>query len=388
MQKQNKNCITSKNCNVAFFSILLWDALKVTINITERKLTEEESKFSEEQFRTLAFGTSQIIWVIGPNGRVSREQSNPSWERFTGQKKEETLDLGMLNAMHPEDRERVKQIWLKAVNSRTTYQAEYRLRRYDGEYRWVAAKGAPIINSDGSVREWFGTSTDITDQKNAEMAARESEIKFQNLWESNWDAQILCFPPEWKLIGGNAAAVKLFGAENTTDLATLTPNDLSPERQPDGELSATKAPKMIEKALRDGASLFEWTHQLRDGQVLTCEVQLTRITVNGQTGVQATVRDVTKRKEAEKKLQDSEERFRTLALSSSHIVWSCGPDGKVGREHFNETWQKFTGANVEDYLGIGWLQWMHPDDHQHLMQKWTHAVETKTPFEDEYRLRR
>ena len=121
---------------------------------------------------------------------------------------------------------------------------------------------------------------------------------------------MLCFPPEFKLIGGNAAAVALFGARDATHLASMSPGDLSPEHQPDGELSATKAPRLHGQALSQGSAFFEWTHRRPDETVFVAEVQLTRITLEGVTGVQASVRDITERKVAEAELKRTSEALK------------------------------------------------------------------------------
>lgn len=159
----------------------------------------------------------------------------------------------------------------------------------------------PERNEQGRVIGFFSASLDITDLKAAEAALRESEAKFRDLWESNRDAQVLCFPSEFRLTGGNEAAVTLFGARDADHLATLKPQDLSPIRQPDGELSSIKAQRMIDRAITEGSNFFEWTHWV-SGKEVPCEVSLTRLSIKGMTGVQATVRDITLRKQAEAKL--------------------------------------------------------------------------------------
>ena len=90
----------------------------------------------------------------------------------------------------------------------------------------------------------------------------------------------------------------------------MSPGDLSPEHQPDGELSATKAPRLHGQALSQGSAFFEWTHRRPDETVFVAEVQLTRITLEGVTGVQASVRDITERKVAEAELKRTSEALK------------------------------------------------------------------------------
>jgi PAS domain S-box-containing protein len=127
---------------------------------------------SERRYRSLveAVSVAQAVWVANPNGEY--EEDSPSWRDLTGQTYEEFRGLGFLNAIHPDDRERVREAWQSAIEKRSRYDIEYRLRMKNGEYRWVAARGVPVRAEDGSVIEWMGTSTDIHDHRTREGATR------------------------------------------------------------------------------------------------------------------------------------------------------------------------------------------------------------------------
>ncbi|HEY9850281.1 MAG TPA: PAS domain-containing protein [Leptolyngbyaceae cyanobacterium] len=147
-------------------------------NITHRKQTEEALQHSEQRFRGLVEATSQIIWNTDPDGKVNSPQ--PSWCAFTGQTDDECKDWQWLNAIHPDDRNYTALAWQTAVTNRTLYRIEHRLRRSDGEYRYMSARGVPIINSDGTIREWIGIHTDITDRKQAEIQLRQQTQDLEN----------------------------------------------------------------------------------------------------------------------------------------------------------------------------------------------------------------
>src|SRR5262249_36134499 len=99
-------------------------------------------------------------------------EDSPSWRAFTGQTLEELLGAGWLNALHPDDREPTTKVWAHSIETRTMCETEYRVRRHDGEYRLTAVRGVPLLNADGSVREWIGMNVDITEQRQAENAIR------------------------------------------------------------------------------------------------------------------------------------------------------------------------------------------------------------------------
>jgi PAS domain S-box-containing protein len=121
---------------------------------------------SEERYRSLVYTTSQIIWTTDAHGNVV--SALPTWTTFTGQTDDQARGQGWLDAIHPDDRQLVRQSWAGAVEARAVYEAEYRLRRHDGAYRYFIARGAPVIGAGGAVREWVGTCTDITDRIEAE----------------------------------------------------------------------------------------------------------------------------------------------------------------------------------------------------------------------------
>jgi len=141
-------------------------------DISERVEAEAALRAREERFRSLVMATSQVVWTIVPDGGVVAE--SPSWTAFTGQDFDTVRRLGWLEAVHPDDRERTLQIYLQAVADRAMYETEYRLRRHDGEYRWTAVKGVPILDAQGEVREWIGANRDIHDivMAQAELAER------------------------------------------------------------------------------------------------------------------------------------------------------------------------------------------------------------------------
>jgi len=120
---------------------------------------------SEARYRTLVQAISQIVWTRSPGGEFVERQ--PAWEEFTAQSLDEYLGSGWLEVVHEDDRLRVKQNWRRAVEAASPYYAEYRIRTRDDVYRWVAVRAAPVLEEDGTVREWIGTHHDIDATKRA-----------------------------------------------------------------------------------------------------------------------------------------------------------------------------------------------------------------------------
>ncbi|MDD5547693.1 MAG: CHASE domain-containing protein [Candidatus Pacebacteria bacterium] len=127
---------------------------------------------------------------------------------------------------------------------------------------------------------------------------RESEEKYRLIFMDSKDA-IMTSSPEEGFLSGNPATIKLFGCRDEKEFISMAPYDLSPEYQPDGTPSKQKALKMMNLAMDKGSAFFEWTHKKVNGTEFPATVLLSRIEIGGKKFLQATVRDITKEKEAE-----------------------------------------------------------------------------------------
>ncbi len=140
-------------------------------DITERKGAEIALGKSEERYRSLAADTTQVVWTTNAQGEVVEDL--PTWRAFTGQTVEEIQGWGWIIAVHPDDREQTAHLWSTAVKNRSVYNTDYRMRRNDGEFRWMAVRGVPVLEENGAIREWVGACADITDRVQAEEEIRE-----------------------------------------------------------------------------------------------------------------------------------------------------------------------------------------------------------------------
>jgi hypothetical protein len=157
-------------------------------DITERKKVAELSRKAEEHFRQLADMIPQIIWTSRPDGHL--DYYNKRWYEFTGAT-EGFGDQSWIPVLHPDDVQFCLDTWYHSVQTGEPYQIEYRFKAAaTGEYRWFLGKALPIKNSKGEVTKWFGTCTDIHDQKmmrvHLEQLVRE---RTKELERSNEDLQ-------------------------------------------------------------------------------------------------------------------------------------------------------------------------------------------------------
>jgi len=177
--------------------------------------------------------------------------------------------------------------------------------------RTVHVTYAPERDASGQVVGFIAAILDITARKHAEDKASKSDVAYRDLFESSRDA-ITLTSEQGHFVGGNPAAVELFGYRDKQAFIAATVADMSPPFQPDGRRSDEKANELIATAMRDGSCQFEWVHRRVDGTEFDADTVLTLVQFKGARAVQATVRDITERKQAQAALRRSARELAAL----------------------------------------------------------------------------
>jgi PAS domain S-box-containing protein len=159
-------------------------------DITEHRKAEEALRKSEHRYRSYIELTDQLAWITNANGEAMEDI--PDWRKYTGQSFEEIKGQGWSKALHPDDVEPSLQAWMEAVKTKSAFETEYRIRRYDGVYRNFLARGIPEFNQEGIIQEWVGTCIDVTELKKTEENLRKSmeEAKESNRLKSEFLANM------------------------------------------------------------------------------------------------------------------------------------------------------------------------------------------------------
>jgi len=142
--------------------LLLWLVTDDTLNTRALAALRE----SEERFRLFANAAPVMLWMSGPDKRCT--QFNQPWLAFTGRPIEAELGDGWADGVHPDDLARCLDTYNTAFDQRKPFRMEYRLRRHDGEYRWVLDTGVPVSAADGAFTGYIGSAIDVTEQKQAQ----------------------------------------------------------------------------------------------------------------------------------------------------------------------------------------------------------------------------
>jgi len=157
-------------------------------DLTERKSAEEALRRSEDRYRSLVQAAATFVWSLSPHGEIPKLQPAWStWSAYTGQTPEHYLGRGWTEAIHPDDLGEVLSRWSEAPLTRSFYQAQGRVRRHDGVHRHFLIRGAPVMDHDDRLIEWVVAAIDVTAQKEAEAALRDSEERFRGYAEASLD---------------------------------------------------------------------------------------------------------------------------------------------------------------------------------------------------------
>lgn len=353
-------------------------------DITSWKRVQIALHSSERRYRSLVEAVAQIIWHTNEQAEFVTEQ--PSWTAFTGQTFDELKGQGWLNAVHPDDREKITQACAKALENQTPCEGEYRLQRQDGAYRRMQVRAVPVLDETGTLLEWVGVHTDVTDAKQAELQLQESEERLQ--------------------LGMQVAGFALIQIDYTTNTAHLSPQAAALYGLPCDQLTITREqlhatfhpedrPQLerhIEEILNPiGTGGFAQDHRvlLNDGKVKWLTVRKQVFFDHSSSPPQPdhailAALDITDLKQTEQALRENVSRFRTLADNISQLAWMANEVGWIF--WYNQRWFDYTGTTPEAMQGWGWQAVHHPDYVERVVEKISQCFATGEIWEDTFPL--
>lgn len=355
-------------------------------NFNVQKRAEEELikavvqiEESESRFRDVANTVPVLIWMAGPD--KLRNFFNTAWLNFTGRTVEQENGNGWVVSIHPDDLEKSMSIYTDAFEHRKDYGMEYRLRRHDGEYRWISAKGVPRFTASGSFEGFIGACMDIHEQVIYQQKLKEDEERLNIIieaselgnWELDLETKQVTYSDRYIEILGHLKGEKLSHQEIVKH---LHPDDLG---------------------IRDAAFKVAYeTGMLHyESRIIWPDKSLHWIEGKGKVFYDdkgrpvkmiGTVRDITEEKNYQQQLKEREEKFRLLADSMPQHIWTADTAGNLN--YFNRSVYDYSGLTPEQLNKDGWIQIVHPEEQEKNTEEWLRSVSTGKDFLFEHRFRR
>jgi PAS domain S-box-containing protein len=303
----------------------------------ERLDAEEKLREREDQYRRIV---EQALMGVGISNGNQVLFANKTLLRFFGYDNfEEFSKRSILDHVAPSSYKLISdRLKMRSEGIPQPPEYEYDILAKDGSVKTLRAFSSRFAAANGVVY----TQTifqDITERKRIEEALVRSETKFRTMYQSSTDAVMMLDEKNFR--DCNEATIRTFGCRDKAEFCSKHPADCSPAFQPCGTDSLTLANRQIAKALESGSNRFEWVHKRLDtGKNFPAEVLLSRMTLDERTVLQATVRDITERKQAEAELMTAKTRLEGLISVSSLIE----ADTKTIADHILQTIVKITDS--------------------------------------------
>jgi PAS domain S-box-containing protein len=294
--------------------------------LVARRAAESDLRTSNRRFQAAVEAVQGVLWTNTPEGKMEGEQ--PGWMALTGQTQEDYRGYGWLTCVHPDDAQPTIAAWQKAVAARTPFVFEHRLRRHDGVWRHYSIRAVPIIDDGGSIEQWVGVHTDITERRQAEAALKdlnatlerridertreiqaafhrleESERRFRILVDGVTDYAIYMLDPQGYITNWNAGAERIKGY-SIDEIIGRHFSTFYTERDREAGMPA----RTLETATRTGKFEAEGWRVRKDGTEFWANVVVDAIhDEEGQLiGFAKITRDLTEKRAVEEQLRQSQ----------------------------------------------------------------------------------
>jgi len=315
-----------------------------------------------------------MVWFSDPDG--VRTYFNQSWLEFVGRALRQEIGDGWTEGIYPDDLQQCLDTYRSSIKSRLPFKMEYRLRRADGEYRWVLSHGKPSVSDDGVLQGYVGSCVDITEQRSSEGAG----ARLAAIVQSSDDA-IITKDLNGIITSWNTSAERIFGYTEQEVLGKPITILIPPELQTDE--------KDILRRLRAGQRIdhFETVRIAKGGKRVL--VSLTVSPVRDSSGrivaASKVARDVTRTRQVEQELLESEQRMR-FCLDAAHVgTWHW--DIKSGNIRWSENMERIHGQKPGSFSGNfdAFLESIDSEDRQRVRQAIQQALQGDGKYHAEYR---
>ena len=317
---------------------VIYGVCGISTDITDRVRAEQSVRESESRFRAMADSAPVLVWMAGLDKGC--HYFNKCWLDFTGRTLEQEAGYGWAEGVHPKDLKQCLDIYVAAFDARQPFVMEYRLRRSDGEYRWLIDNGVPRLDGRGDFSGYIGSCIDITERKRAETALESSQERFNQLAEQNRTAI-------WEV---NAQGVFTYASPVYQTILGYAPDELVGRRHfyelhPEGGREAFKEAAFEAFARKDCFRDLENPMQTKAGQIVWVSTNgVPVLDEDGKlVGYRGSDTDITERKRVEEALQESERFAHATVDALSGSLAILDESGTIIA--VNRAWRDFARTN-------------------------------------------
>jgi len=331
------------------------------VDITERVDIKNELSKERLQYETMLQSIGDGVISTDADGKIT--MLNKTAEKLTGWKQTDAIGRPLeevFNIINEFTREScINPISKVLETGLITGLANHTvLISKDGKEYIISDSAAPIKNENNVITGVILVFSDNTANKKAEDAIKQSEYSYRKLFDTANDAIFILKGNQF--VNCNLKTLEIFGYPKE-EILGKTPDFVSPEYQFDGINSKEKAEYFISQAYTGRPQNFEWNHQNKNGAIINCEISLNKLELQNEDYLQAIVRDITQRKEYQKALSESEEKYKTLVEKANDGIAIIQDNKYV---YANTKLSEMTGYKIEEVTGRSFLDFIHPDYHE------------------------
>ncbi|HEY6261135.1 MAG TPA: PAS domain-containing protein, partial [Nitrospiraceae bacterium] len=358
--------------------------------VNDRKNAAAALQLDERNLSLIINTIPTFAWSARPDGY--RDFFNQRWLDYTGMTAEKAAGWGWAEAIHPEDRKELVEYWQSCLASGVPAEAEARIRRFDGAYRWFLVRANPLRDESGCIVKWYGTNIDIDDRKRGEEALRASELNWRQIVD-NIPGLVATMGAMGEVEFLNRQTLEYFGKtteelKNWALIEAVHPDDLP------GVIEARK--KSIE-----AGQIYEVEHRCRRADGVYRWFQVRGLPVRSAEGTITSwyllLSDIEDRKKAEEALQASERNLSLTINTIPTLIHVSRPDGTV--LSVNQAVLDYHGIALQDLQKEDFRsrsyhpddveafrsRFFHPDDVERLREWRNESLKRPRPFEYEQR---
>ncbi len=313
---------------------------------------------------------------------------NPSVVDYVGKSTDEFNEIGRtgLEAVHPDDAERVTEAWLTSMRTGTPFESVHRIRRSDGDYSWFHAYGRPHFDERSQILGWYGTTIDVDEKQKAQHRLADSERQLRTLIDT-MPVMIWCGAPAGEPIYQNPKLLEYLGATSEqigeNNFGVVHPDDVADFQSKWADCVKQKTPLSLVCRLRFKDGTYRWNR-------VTAAPLLSE---NGEI-IQwyGTNVDIEELHQTQEELRENADRLRLMLDTLPAFVWCASPDGQP--TYFNEPLMRYSGVSLEELRGANGSGFapmisrlVHPADAPILKNRFEQSFRSGEPIALKYRHR-